>query len=370
MREIHLEKRMIRERYKKGVTQEELASYMGVSKAAVSKWEKGLSYPDITLLPVLAAYFNISIDELMGYEPQMGKEDIRKLYRRLAEEFSSKPFEEVMEECEDVIKKYYSCFPLLLQIAVLLINHASLSQNPEEVLLKAIRICERIRLESDDVCDAKEAVFMEAQAYLMLQKPEKALELSDEAVRPMISETDLLIQIYQSMGKLEQAEKVRQISMYQHLLFLAGSAVVHIGMNQDDAKKVEETIKRMNGLDELFLLGHLYPNGMLQFYLVCAQFYCAEGREEEGVEMLRKYADLSIHELIPCSLHGDAYFNRLEEWFEEFDLGKGAPRSDKIIRQSVMQAVCSNPAFAPFKQNPGFKQIEKRLKRFAEEDKK
>lgn len=52
---------------------------MGVSKAAVSKWETGLSYPDITLLPVLAAYFNISIDELMGYEPQMGKEDIRKL---------------------------------------------------------------------------------------------------------------------------------------------------------------------------------------------------------------------------------------------------------------------------------------------------
>lgn len=298
----------------------------------------------------------------------MVKEDIRKLYRRLAEKFSSKPFEEVMEECDDIIKKYYSCFPLLLQMAILLINHASLSQNPEPVLLKAVRICERIRLESDDVCDAKEAVFMEAQAYLMLQKPEKALELSDEAVRPMMSEIDLLMQIYQSMGKAEQAEKVRQISMYQHLLFLVGSAVFHIGMNQDDAKRVEETIKRMNGLDELFSLRHLYPNGMLQFYLACAQFYCAKGREEEAVEMLWNYTDVSTGELIPCFLHGDSYFNLLEEWFEEFDLGKGAPRSDRAIRQSVMQAVCANPVFAALNHNPGFKQVEKRLKQFAEEE--
>ncbi len=37
-----------------GLTQEELAQKVGVSAPAVSKWEKGTSYPDITLLPVLA----------------------------------------------------------------------------------------------------------------------------------------------------------------------------------------------------------------------------------------------------------------------------------------------------------------------------
>ena len=53
----------------KGITQEELAQFMGVSKAAVSKWETGQSYPDITYLPQLAAYFNISVDELC-HEPR------------------------------------------------------------------------------------------------------------------------------------------------------------------------------------------------------------------------------------------------------------------------------------------------------------
>ena len=80
MKEINLGHILIENRHKRGITQDELASYIGVSKAAVSKWETGTTYPDITLLPQLATYFNISIDELIGYEPQMTKEQIREAY--------------------------------------------------------------------------------------------------------------------------------------------------------------------------------------------------------------------------------------------------------------------------------------------------
>lgn len=60
-------------RQKKQVKQNELAKYLGVSFQAVSKWETGASTPDISLLPKLAMYFGISIDELfeMPYEGQM-----------------------------------------------------------------------------------------------------------------------------------------------------------------------------------------------------------------------------------------------------------------------------------------------------------
>ena len=47
-------------------TQEQLAAMVGVSTAAVSKWETGNSYPDITLLPTLAELFNVSLDYLFG----------------------------------------------------------------------------------------------------------------------------------------------------------------------------------------------------------------------------------------------------------------------------------------------------------------
>ena len=54
-----------RHRKQLNLTQEELASVLGVSPQAVSNWERG-GYPDITMLPVLANHFGITIDELMG----------------------------------------------------------------------------------------------------------------------------------------------------------------------------------------------------------------------------------------------------------------------------------------------------------------
>ncbi|MEM5818827.1 MAG: helix-turn-helix transcriptional regulator, partial [Desulfitobacterium hafniense] len=122
MKEINLASVIVAKRREKGITQDELAAYIGVSKASVSKWETGQSYPDITFLPLLAAYFNISIDELMSYSPQMERSDIAKLYTRLAADFATRSFEDVIAECAALIKKYYSCFPLLVQLAKLYTN--------------------------------------------------------------------------------------------------------------------------------------------------------------------------------------------------------------------------------------------------------
>lgn len=52
-------------RKQKGMTQSELAEKMGVTDKAVSKWERDLSFPDITSIPKLAEIFEISVDELM-----------------------------------------------------------------------------------------------------------------------------------------------------------------------------------------------------------------------------------------------------------------------------------------------------------------
>ncbi len=54
-------------RKKSGMTQEELANRVNISYQAVSKWENGSTFPDISTLPLLAAVFGTSIDSLMGY---------------------------------------------------------------------------------------------------------------------------------------------------------------------------------------------------------------------------------------------------------------------------------------------------------------
>ncbi len=55
-------------RIQKDLTQEEVAEFLGITAQSVSKWERGESYPDITLLPALANIFETSVDLLLGMD--------------------------------------------------------------------------------------------------------------------------------------------------------------------------------------------------------------------------------------------------------------------------------------------------------------
>ena len=63
---INLSKNIKEMRSNRGITQSELAEILSVTPQTVSRWETGLSYPDIELLPVIAAFFDITVDDLMG----------------------------------------------------------------------------------------------------------------------------------------------------------------------------------------------------------------------------------------------------------------------------------------------------------------
>ncbi len=54
-------------RTEKNITQEMLANAIGITPQAVSRWESEVAYPDMELLPAIASYFSVSIDELIGY---------------------------------------------------------------------------------------------------------------------------------------------------------------------------------------------------------------------------------------------------------------------------------------------------------------
>lgn len=63
---MNLGKMILELRKKRDVTQEELAAQLGVTAAAVSKWENGYTLPDVLMLCALADYFDVTTDELLG----------------------------------------------------------------------------------------------------------------------------------------------------------------------------------------------------------------------------------------------------------------------------------------------------------------
>ncbi|EOO77401.1 hypothetical protein IIC_01170 [Bacillus cereus VD021] len=193
-------------------------------------------------MPLLASYFNISIDELICYTLQMEQEDIKNLYHRLAEAFSEEPFDEVMMECREVTKKYYSCFPLLIQMGLLFINHHMLTEDMDrriEILEEAMYLFSRVQGESEDVSLVKEVVSFKATCYLILNRPNEVLQLLGETIRPNFPEEDLIAQAYQMLGNTEKANEMMQISMYQHLIQLVATIPNYVVINASNAEKVE-----------------------------------------------------------------------------------------------------------------------------------
>jgi tetratricopeptide (TPR) repeat protein len=76
---IEIGKQIKNFRIEKGVTQEELANYLGISYQAVSKWENDLTSPDIQLLPLISVYFGITIDKLFEMPDKTHMERIENM---------------------------------------------------------------------------------------------------------------------------------------------------------------------------------------------------------------------------------------------------------------------------------------------------
>lgn len=83
-------------RFRVGLTQEQLAERLGISPQSVSKWETGVTMPDISLLPVLAEAFGVTIDELFDLSAE---QKLRRIESRLAteEELTTDVFREYEE---------------------------------------------------------------------------------------------------------------------------------------------------------------------------------------------------------------------------------------------------------------------------------
>lgn len=364
MKEINIAKVLINKRREKGVTQDVLADYIGVSKASVSKWETAQSYPDVTLLPVLASYFNISIDELIDYKPQMTKDDIRKLYLKLSGDFAERPFDSVIEDCHSIIKKYYSCFPLLVQIGILLVNHVPLQKDPQKsasLIQEAKALFARIQEESGDISLIKKALFMDAYCSLAAGDPNSTLELLDGTIETPLPPESLMAAAYQMTGRIEDAKSILQTGIFQNIVVLFNFFPAYLSLCADVPSKFEQVLERALVVADAFDMKRLHPGVLVGMYLSAAQGYLAQQNTDQALDMLQTYTDIVTGDIYPLKLHGDDFFDLMDDWLDELDLGDALPRDEKTIRQSMADVIVKNPIFSVLFEEPRFKSLSEKL---------
>ena len=100
-------------RKERDITQEEFADIIGVSSQSVSRWENNSCYPDIELIPIIAEYFEISTDRLLGIDDTKEKEAINAYLQAYQEAISKGDIYECIRIARNGVKEFPNNYVLL-----------------------------------------------------------------------------------------------------------------------------------------------------------------------------------------------------------------------------------------------------------------
>ena len=189
---ITLDKNLQELRRKKGCTQEELAEFLSISSQAVSKWERGESLPDISLLPRISAFYGVSVDDLLGVGEIRKREKIDWYFAENLKIQNVGKMPEAVALLREALKEFPNEHSVMSELA-----HAIFYQNinDTERYKEVIELEERILRESTNQELRDVAVQLLCYSYNYLGDYEKAKEYAETASGIQFSKELLLSNI-------------------------------------------------------------------------------------------------------------------------------------------------------------------------------
>lgn len=157
------------------LTQEEVAAHLGVSYQAISKWERSDGYPDITMLPALANYFGITVDELLGMNELASAANYDEINRTWAENNRSGAHRENVALMREALGVYPNDALLLVQLSTSLEKLDGSEAERRANLRESIAVQEQILRYGEDSEVRGATMFNICFAYLKIGEYDKAL---------------------------------------------------------------------------------------------------------------------------------------------------------------------------------------------------
>ncbi len=187
--EINLKEKLRALRQQKNITQETLANHLGISPQSVGKWERGEGFPDITLLPKIAFYFDVTVDELLCVDRAKIEE---KINAYLAE---SNAYYQTGENDKNLAlwEKAYSEFPndcRVMESLMFAINRDAVYPCPKDKAERIIALGEEILKTSTDALQRENAIQCLCYTYSGIDN-EKALHYADMSGTIFVSRENL-----------------------------------------------------------------------------------------------------------------------------------------------------------------------------------
>lgn len=284
-------------RKEKGITQEELGNFIGVSTAAVSKWESGISYPDITLLPVLATFFNVSIDRLLNFKVELSEDEVMKIFMECEGIFSSDNLEEAIEKSKGYLLNHPGSYYLKLRIGFLFSMYSWKGGSEEktiEIIEDAIELFENVASNCSNVELVEAALFQLGALYSSIGKDDKAIEALNKIHKSQCDPNDILTSIYIQKGELKKARELLQSKLLKSINDISMTCM---GLANSYSKE-EKDLNRIEKYNKLSIefkkVISPEADSVLSLwtdYLYLADTYLKFKKKKEAIEMLENMAE-------------------------------------------------------------------------------
>ncbi len=299
-------------RKSKKITQEQLGEYIGVSKGAISKWESGVSYPDIEMLPVLARFFNISIDELLNYDAELSEERENEIYEEVKKIINEENIDESLELCKEYINKYNRNYKLKFKLATLMTMSCALIRDEEKIKNiygKAISIYEDIVNNSTDDEILEASRLQLSMYYASFEDYDKALDVLDKLKRPIGNTNIMKASMYIRKNEVQEGRKLYQWEFLHSIT--EAQAILHglaASYYKEDLNKAEQYMDISYNINQL--AKHNKFNNVFNHFIQLAGFYAYykdENRCLESIEKAIEGLEISVEDI-----ENPWYFNELK----------------------------------------------------------
>ena len=333
-----------------GITQEELANAIGVTTQAVSKWERGEGYPDITFLPDIAEYFHVTLDTLCGIDEQQKRKEISSIIDATA----NASYAEGVKTAREGLKKFPHSVQLKTNLARALMGCTANWTPSKEVLKEVIGLYEDINHHSPNSnALSQNDVSLLCQAYVSIGAYKKAKQIA-----------------LQMDGKYERQRMWCNILKGEELVSHVQNSIIQTlpdihfmvkDVLKTDCYTTKEKIALCNKMIEVYALFDEcrdWPIGMVfsyQLYMQIAVLSMKLDDANGSLNALDKAAELAIRtDVLTCEgFPSSLLLNRIN-----FQYLYGS----KHEREDLREEIEAESALEPLRKTPEYERIMAKLK--------
>ncbi len=294
-----------------GLSQENLAELLGITPAAVSKWENGVTMPDISQIVPLTTIFHVTADELLGIDSRDEKVEITQILTsiyKLEDVYPPEEGIEIVNAYRDALRKYPKNISLLSEALAfsvgLLCNYRTVPEKDVKPLMDDCTHWAELIMKhgekTDTIAHAKCSLI---DMYTYTGDWDKAEALAKALPGDLYRTRGyVLANLYHSAGKTEAEKKLRTDNIDAHLRFLVHHATT-LGNRYRLEGSWEYALTCYRFVENI--LDSLYGNKAyrppfirrgLSMYLFPAECCLALGQTDAALDYVEKYAESYLAE--------------------------------------------------------------------------